>query len=196
MNKLRVGILGGSFDPPTKSHIGVANQLIKENLVDQVWLMPCYVSYYDKQMVDPYVRLEMCKMETDKNPNLETCDFEVRYKLKMQTYDIMSRFLKEYDAEKYQFYFIMGMDNGNKIHTWDGWEELTSLVPFIIVPRDGYNQDVTINWYHKLPHQFVSSIVGDNGSSTKVRKEIKEKGSSLLVSDLVEDYIRVHKLYL
>lgn len=195
MRKIKVGILGGSFDPPTKSHIRVANHLVQQGVVDQVWLMPCYVSYYDKQMVDADMRLQMCRLETDTCEGLETCDFEVRYKLKMQTYDIMIKFLEEYDTDIYQFYFIMGMDNGNKIHTWDGWEELTNLIPFIIVPRKGYNKDVSIDWYHKLPHLFVNSIEEDDGSSTRVRKEIKEKGSSSLISDTVGKYIIEHKLY-
>lgn len=185
-NMRKIALFGGAFDPPTKSHLKVARSLLK--LVDEVWLMPCYVSYYDKKMAPAEDRIRMCQLATQEYPTIRVSSFEIANKLKGETYEIMEHFLNSHGGDD-QFYFVIGQDNANKMHTWGGFDRLTNMVPFLVVPRMGYEPDPLITWYRQPPHIFFEDLVPNDGSSTQVRNEFAEKRSSDLVTDAIAKYI-------
>ena len=47
----RIGLFGGSFDPPHQGHLEIAESLIRKDIVDQVYFVPAYVSYHNKKYV-------------------------------------------------------------------------------------------------------------------------------------------------
>ena len=74
----RVGILGGSFDPPTKGHIQVAQHVLDNcDEIDEIWLSPCYKHMHEKIMVLPNHRLKMCELTNKGNYNIGVFDFEI-----------------------------------------------------------------------------------------------------------------------
>merc|ERR1719264_1330642 len=62
--KTRVGILGGSFDPPTLSHLFIGAELLNQKIVDEVWYIPCGYRT-DKKLTDGQIRIEMLKNAID-----------------------------------------------------------------------------------------------------------------------------------
>lgn len=192
----KVALFGGAFDPPTRSHLKVAKSLL--TLVDEVWLFPCYVSYYDKKMALPDDRLRMCQLacSEEKDQRIRTCDFEIRHKCQEESVEILEHFLEKYRGTPNKFYFVIGMDNVSKICTWGGFDRLKKIIAFIIVPRLGYEIDEKITWYLQPPHIYYKNLEPDDGSSTQVRKEIKQTGESSLVCQSVLDYIQENALYL
>ena len=75
---MKIGILGGSFDPPHKGHIIIANRLLKLRQFDQIWLMPCYHHPFNKKLSPSQTRLEMIKfLENDK---VKVSDLEINQK--------------------------------------------------------------------------------------------------------------------
>ena len=57
---MKVGIIGGAFNPPTFGHIRMAQ--VAREYVDEVWLQPCFNHMYGKNMVSPQQRLDMCRL--------------------------------------------------------------------------------------------------------------------------------------
>jgi nicotinate-nucleotide adenylyltransferase len=188
---MKIGILGGAFDPITKGHIEICNYLINEKIVDEVWLSPCYVSHYGKNMADDNSRLEMCKLAID-NAKIKVSDFEIKNKLSGDSLDILSKYMEA--NKEHQIYFIIGMDNGIKITTWPDWEKLIALLPIIVVPRVGYT-DITNLWFTKEPHIYAKNCPANDISSTQVRKDIKETGKSSYLADEINEYIKNNKTY-
>lgn len=198
--KTRIGLLGGAFDPPTLGHLDLADYLINNQIVDEVWLEPCYKSYYDKNMRSPEVRLEMCQraIEDFGNIDIKVCDFEITNKVEGETNEGIDLFFQQYGTSDRKFLFMIGMDNANKIHTWGGWEELVNKIPFIIFPRNGYHFDNTKTWYLTTPHIFIDQYVPIDISSTVIRNFYKDrKGNEHhdKITDSVKKMIDTMQLY-
>ena len=56
---VRVGVLGGSFDPPTISHLQMASETINKGLADEVWMIPCGARPDKPNLLPAETRLEM-----------------------------------------------------------------------------------------------------------------------------------------
>jgi len=188
----KIALIGGSFNPPTKSHLQIVNICLK--YVDEVWFLPCYVTYYNKELISPKTRIKMLKLmlQNLNTTKIKICDFEIRNKLVDETYPNMLKFLQYYNEN--QFYFVIGMDNANKIHTWGDYKNLINLLPFIIIPRKNYQKNNKIKWYLKKPHILIN-VQDIEGSSTEVRQDIAKNIKSKYLFDNIYKYILNNKLY-
>jgi nicotinate (nicotinamide) nucleotide adenylyltransferase len=83
-------------------------------------------------------RLKMCELAIEARreaaSGVKACDYEFKHNLRAESFEIVSRLITEYSAT-FQFSFVIGLDNAHKIHTWSKWQDLISLLPFIVVPR-------------------------------------------------------------
>ena len=184
-------IFGGAFDPITHAHIDICNYILDNKLADKVMILPCYKSHYDKKMAPPLERFTMCRLAIN-NPKIEVSDFEIINFLTGETLEILPKLMKQYPDDK--FSFVIGMDNAVKINTWTDWEKLTALLPFIVLPREGY--EPKDQWFLQKPHIYLKDYKANSVSSTQVRKDLIERGTSSLVDELVMEYIKMRKLYL
>lgn len=202
MKKTTVGILGGSYDPPHLAHFLLANK-IKE-VVDEVWITPCG-HRPDKPMLSPYnTRLEMCRLAF---PDFIVSDYE-QGKPMIPTYLLLTQLSETYPDKK--FYFVMGMDLLETLHTWNYFDQLTNEVNFLVVNRGGYNIS------QRIQEEFLSrdnfKIVETNFlielSSTQIRNESGQvlrteeennekirKVNSLVGIDSISNYIVLSNLY-
>lgn len=192
----KIAIYGGSFNPIGNHHVNIAQKLLF--LVDEVWLMPCYKSITGKNMEDDKHRMNMCltSIEDYGNMNIKLCDYEIRNQLFDESYNILSKFLDYYSLGQYdkKFYFVIGSDNALTIHTWENWDRLLSLIPFIVIPRPGY-EIPNDHWCKKYPHIYYDEIELSNNSSTLIRKELNDNKKTDLVNPRVMEYILDNGLY-
>jgi len=165
--------------------------------------MPAYNHMYNKDMVSAEHRLAMCELAVKKDNRIKVFDYEIRNKLKGETYYFFKRLKEEKDlTEKYQFAMIMGLDNANTFDKWVNYEELERLAQFVVVPRSGVKRDLNVNWYLQKPHIFLNSETSIiEASSTLIRHILK--GSNLDKPEIlnyldqnVYNYITNNKLYL
>ena len=209
MDKMKkVGLFGGSFDPPTKAHLQVAEQLIERGVLDEVEFVPAYMSYHGKDYgATPQQRIDMLYLliESSKyRDNMTVNTFEIDNKMKSSTCDFVVKFLDEHDiffSRKY--YFIIGADNAKKIPNFINAEKLISLIPFIIVNRGSENLD-NLDWCNNdNTHTIVNIGEGvKNISSSYIREciyNIESKGLPVefnrLCSMNVFAYILNYQLY-
>jgi len=187
--KTQVAILGGAFDPITLGHIQVAQLILNQSMVfDEVYLMPCYQHIFNKKMVSPEHRLEMCKIAAAVDGRIKTFDYEISNKFSGETYNLAKRLLedKRY-KDTHSFSFVIGLDNANTFDTWVNYEELERLVRFVVVPRTGEKAKKGVNWYLKEPHLFIEPDQPlMEMSSTTVRKDL-----GLLSLDKTTDTITI-----
>jgi nicotinate-nucleotide adenylyltransferase len=176
MEKRRIGLFGGSFNPPTKAHLYVAEQLIERGIVDDVQFVPAYVSYHHKEYEASCTdRLSMLSLMVDESKykqNLSVNAFEMIHKMQSSTYDFVTRFCDEGADSTNKYYFIVGGDNARKVPNFINGEELIKSIPFIVVNR-GYENIESIEWCNNDPHITVN--IGDVlpfCSSTQIRNAI------------------------
>lgn len=188
---MKIGLFGGAFDPVTLSHIRVAKEVLHQVDVDTIWLLPCYISRYNKKMVDCELRCAMVKLATEPYIGIDLCDWELINQASGKTYDLLNRIKNDYPD--YHFQLIIGQDTVAKMSDWYNWEALRRENTFIIVPRLGAEP---------LPDDFkkrdiLIHMVPDDVSSTKAREAIARGEEPFdLIDHQVLRFIKEKNLYI
>ena len=195
----RVGILGGTFNPPHNGHVDMAHRVKGEFSLDEVCLMPCGNPPHKTEGLAPKeMRLQMtrmCAAGTDVN----VLDFEVKKRGYSYTVETLEA-LREKNPET-DYYFIVGEDTVFELCTWHAFERLFKLTKFICVRRQ--NHDILrlsaeisrLQWSYGA-QIFLSEYTGLFVSSSYIRKRIGEgRGIEGLVPKNVEEYIIANGLY-
>ena len=141
MNYRKIGILGGSFDPPTISHLQLASEALNVLKIDEIWMIPCGVRT-DKQLkTEAHQRLYMVERAIkDYFPEgypIKTNDIEVANGPSIPTYFLMKELELKY-GNAYKFYFMMGSDLIPGLIKWDEGQKLIDEINFIVFERKGY----------------------------------------------------------
>ncbi len=198
-----IGILGGSFNPPTIGHIKLAEFALTHTDLDQVWIMPCNNHRFKQKLQSAKHRLKMCAIACAKSKsNIKTINFEIKNKLSGSTYETNRLLQRKYPD--IIFKFIIGMDNAKGINSWKNAEHLKANVPFIVISRQGITGDDKPQWYNVCPHTFINagSEVPET-SSTEARalimnykEEAGNHGLDRLLYKEVQEYIYANNLYI
>lgn len=186
----RIGILGGSFNPPHYGHLLIAEQVGCQLELDEVWLMPTATPPHaeTKTTIAARHRLEMVRLAIDSNPLFKIQTIETDRGGINFTVDTLTS-LQEWHPEA-EFYFIIGTDSANDLHTWRDIDRLVELVNFVGVQRPGefpYEGDYPILW--------IDSPTVDFSSSSIRMRCFLEQSIRYQVPDAVRYYIDAHGLY-
>ena len=166
---MNVGVLGGTFDPPHKAHIKIAERSIEQFNLDKVIFIPSGNPWQKKDATSFIHRYEMTKILIKESHSFEISDIENSQKKPSYT----SETLKKLNQPKEKLYFILGSDAAMNIKTWKNYEILPSLTNFLIALR---SEDSIENLDKNFPFNY-EIILGDklNLSSTSLRKKLKER---------------------
>jgi nicotinate (nicotinamide) nucleotide adenylyltransferase len=188
----KVGIIGGSFDPPTLCHLDIAESLLERNIVDIIWFMPCRISLHNKILSDANHRLKMLEILISKSKysdRIYISEYDLHNDTDGSTYSLVTSFLNKDDFNilygDVKFYFVIGTDNAFNIDQFKNYKKLINLIPFIVLYRHDLfsTNDITINfWFLKSPHKYLSDIYIPEGSSTDIRYAIKDIKTGLYKS--------------
>ena len=130
---LRVGLLGGSFNPPHEGHVHIsliAQQTLK---LDAVWWLvtPQNPLKNNHELLSYDERLEKCKTLT-RNTDLVVTDIERKLN-ENRSYETIK--VLKLNFPKTAFIWITGMDNALQFHKWYRWQDLLNLVPTAHIAR-------------------------------------------------------------
>ncbi|BAQ11513.1 nicotinate-nucleotide adenylyltransferase [Bacillus sp. OxB-1] len=185
----KVGILGGTFNPPHIGHLIVANEVRIALGLAEVRLMPAAVPPHKMVPHDATVlqRLHMVELAVAGLEGLAVSDFEVERGGISYTYDTMSEMTaREPDVD---FHFIIGGDMIDMLPQWYKIDELSRLVKLVGVHRPGTIGET------EYPIIYVD-IPQIDLSSTMIRNRYSDRGTAqLLVLPAVEEYIHKENLY-
>ncbi len=194
---MKIGIFGGSFNPPHKMHEEIAKKLIENHEVDTIIFVPTGMKYeYKNNLIENKYRLDMLKIITKNHKDYQVSDFELKEEA-VYTYQTLDHFQKIYPND--ELFFICGADNLSYIEKWKNAEYLINTYKFLVIVRNTntINELLEKNKDH-LDHIIVSSITPSPISSTVVRELIREKKyeeAKEYVSKEVLDYIIKNHLY-
>jgi nicotinate-nucleotide adenylyltransferase len=130
---MKIGILGGSFNPLHQGHIHLANLALKKLQLNQLWLIPTiYNPLKDKSIylsIDD--RILNCKNLTKNHPRIFVKKFSEIY-----TIELVKKLKSQHP--NYHFYFIMGADNVENFHNWKNFSNLIKNISIAIFSRNNY----------------------------------------------------------
>ncbi|MSB10877.1 nicotinate-nucleotide adenylyltransferase [Finegoldia sp. BIOML-A1] len=196
---IKVGIMGGTFDPIHIGHLILAMEAINYKNLDEVWFMPTGNPNFkqDKNVTDKQKRFEMVKIATQDNKKFNVCDYEINKNGVTYSWETMKYLRENYD---YDFYFIMGEDSLMSVETWENAEDFlenTKILACIRRQEEMSKLDVKIDDL-KLKGYFVEKIPASfiDISSTKIREKVQtNQDFRYFVPNQVFEYIVRNKLY-
>ncbi len=192
---MKIGIFGGSFNPPHKMHKEIAIELIKKHYVDKVIFVPTGSKYkYKNNLLSDKVRLDMLKLMCRDVNNLEVSDFELKDDV-VYTYLTLNYFKNKYKDN--EIYFICGTDNLSYIDKWKRGEYILSNNKILVIKRNTDNINALLDKYKDYKDNIIVTDIKENEiSSTKIREMIyNNKRVKNYLDNKVLDYIIRNKLY-
>lgn len=194
---MKIGIFGGSFNPPHKMHVDIAKQLLNKHYVDKLIYVPTGSKYkYKNNLIPDKYRYDMLKIITDQDTRMDVSDFEQKDHI-VYTFETLAHFKQEYPND--EIYFICGTDNLSYIDQWKNGIELLKNNKFLVINREGNEVTELLEKYKDYKENIVvADIPLNNISSTNIRLLIagnkKEELNNLLDKGVIE-YIYKENLY-
>ncbi|MBB6454346.1 nicotinate-nucleotide adenylyltransferase [Salirhabdus euzebyi] len=184
----KIGLLGGTFDPPHIGHLIMAEEVCEKLQLDEVWFIPVNVPpHKEASTTHGEHRLEMVKRAIEGNKHFKLEPIELKRKGISYTVDTVKQLKDKHP--KHTFYFIIGADMVEYLPKWHQIKELVQLVQFVGVNRTGYKVKSDFNVI-EVPIPFVDI------SSSQIRDRVGEKiTTKYWLPDSVRRYIREQDLY-
>jgi nicotinate-nucleotide adenylyltransferase len=134
---LRVGLFGGSFNPPHVGHLLVASYVLATAEVDRVWLMPAFVHPFGKQLAPFADRVEMCRrLAALFSGGVEVTELEREVGGDGRTVDTLEHLAKTRPHVKPRL--ILGSDIAAEVAGWKRFDRVAELAPPIWIRRGGH----------------------------------------------------------
>ena len=168
--KIKIGILGGTFDPAHKGHLEISKQAKKRfNLKNIVWAITKQNPFKNESKSNLRSRMQFAKKMIGKNNYIKVKFYEKKIGSN-RTIDLIKYLSKEKHNE---IYFIMGADNLINFHKWHKWKSIIKRCNILVFDRQGYKakslKSVTFNGTNKKNLTFVN-FNKVNISSSQLRK--------------------------
>lgn len=171
-----VALFGGSFDPPHLGHVRIVEEALKIADVEKVVIMPTFLNPFKAgSHASSELRLKWIRGIFQDMPNVEVSSFEVDLQKSVPSIQSVLYLLKKYQ----KVYLIIGADNLQSLHKWERYEELDSLVTFVVATRGKV----------QIPENFLQLPVEEKISSTELRKTLDgSKLSQIYMDEILEFY--------
>lgn len=196
----KIGIMGGTFDPPHIGHLKMAECALKELDLEKVVFVPTGMIYY-KQQGEASALDRFCMVSTaiEDISNFEVCDIETKENSFSYTAETLEKLGDIYkDA---QFFFIVGADSLDYMDTWKTPEKLFALCTVVAVGRQGFSKDNSQKKAEELTLKFGADIrildmPNIDVSSTEIRERCRlNKDISGMLPKKTAAYIKQKNLY-
>ena len=135
---MRIGLLGGTFNPIHSGHLHIAEAVQKKLHLDRILFIPSGNPPHKKEQAIPPAehRLEMTRLALLNRPDFELCDIEVKRPGKSYSVETVAELKRRYPNDR--LFFIIGTDAFCDLPTWREPERLLTLCDFVVVSRPGH----------------------------------------------------------
>jgi len=188
---MRIGILGGTFDPAHNGHIYLAKKACQRLSLDNIIFIPAYLPPHKKgvKVTPAKDRFNMLKLAIRGNKKFKISDMEIKRKGRSYSVETLRHLRKKY-GRKTELFFMTGSDSLKELNKWKNLEEILSLCKFVIVERPGFKIK------KPLKGVITLKISAKNISATDIRTRIiTGKPINRLTPGSVQNYICSHRLY-
>ena len=198
---MKIGILGGTFNPPHKGHISLARAAMEECSLSQVIFMPSGISYFKNGtgVLSARIRSEMTELAIRAEAGFVIDDREAIRNTNSYTSDTLKQLRNEKKSD--EFYYIIGADTLFSIEKWKSPEVIFKEAVLTVEIREGYDLQPLKEQIDRLKRLYGASIFllkhpAVDISSTRIRELSRQgKDISAYVPAAVADYIEQHRLY-
>ena len=219
---MRIGIMGGTFNPIHNAHLYIAEESREAMGLDEVVFVPAAVPPHKE--VEFHVteehRVKMVELAVSSNPYFKVSDVELTLPRPSYSVKTVEVFQEKY-GKKAELFFLTGMDSFLEINTWHSVDRLIGMCDFVTTFRPGTDYEVLSR--HKFIHEvdvvmlemlqqkakavgrmemvsgrylWLVSSLGMDISSTEIRRRVKARRSvKYLLPEQVESYIIQNGLY-
>ncbi|MFC3748279.1 nicotinate-nucleotide adenylyltransferase [Paenibacillus sp. GCM10012306] len=192
---MKIGIMGGTFDPPHIGHMLAAESARDTYRLDEVWFMPSHIPpHKHKAGASGEDRLAMVQEAVKDHPSFRALDLEVLRGGVSYTIDTIRELQSKHPQS--EFYFIIGADMVEYLPKWQSIDELVQRLTFIGVGRPGTTLDLKALPDHIAGRVTLADMLQVDISSTMLRQRAAE-GRSIryMVPDGVYEYVQRGGLY-
>ena len=138
IQKKYIGILGGSFDPVHKGHLGISKIAIRKFKLKKIyWVVTKKNPFKNKTFYSLNERVRLAKKISRTQKKIQTIHLENIIK-SSRTIDMVNYFIRKKNIKN--IYFIIGSDNLIRFHKWKSWKKIVKLVKLIVFSRRGYDR--------------------------------------------------------
>ena len=193
---MKIGIFGGSFNPPHNMHKNIAKELIEKGYLDKVIFVPTGMKYeYKNNLLNDKIRVKMLSLMIKDEKNMKISKYELKNKT-VYTYETLNYFKKKYKDD--EIYFICGTDNLTYMDTWAKGIDILENYKILVIKRDTDDINEIIKRLKKYQKNIIiTDIIPNNISSTKIRNMIKDENKK--INDYLDlsvlNYIKRKKIY-
>jgi nicotinate-nucleotide adenylyltransferase len=206
---LKLGILGGTFDPIHLGHLRSAEEIGEELCLEKVYLIPsASPPHKTRESITPFHhRLSMARLAVGDSPVLEVLDLEGKRPGLSYSVETLKEFHNAFSPDP-ELFFILGLDAFLEIKTWKEYQNLFKYSHFVIIQRASYRSEKLESFLFSLsvgvtktdsPDVFMTpsgktlllkTPTRMDISSTNIRETVR-RGRSIrfLVPDSVRNYI-------
>ena len=189
--KTRIGIFGGTFNPPHLGHVRLANEAAERIGADKMLIIPSCIPPHKMpgKLASGEERMEMCRLAFD-DEIFEISSIELDRGDKSYTVETLRELKKLYpDSE---LYFIIGSDMLETFMQWYRWEEILSLATLCAASREeGFKADLSVYTPEQRERIIFLDFEPLEVSSTQIRVEIAKNAVPEYISPEVLKYIDV-----
>ena len=168
--KIKIGILGGSFDPAHKGHLAISKEAKKRfDLKKIIWALTKKNPFKVESKTSVSKRIKDCKKIIGLNPFIKVKFYENIIKSN-KTIDLINYFKKNKDIE---IYFLMGADNLITFHKWHKSKSISQKCNILVFDRHGYKKNsLKSKTFRKLNKSILTFVEFKkvNISSSQLRK--------------------------
>ena len=168
--KIKIGILGGTFDPAHKGHLQISKEAkIRFDLKNVIWAVTKKNPFKNQSKLELKKRIRIAKELTNKNKFIKIKFYEDKINSN-KTIDLINYLKKN---NKVEIYFIMGADNLINFHKWHKWKLISQKCNILVFDRQGYKakslRSITFKLLNHKSLKFVK-FKKVNISSSQLRK--------------------------
>ena len=134
---IKVGVLGGTFDPPHVGHLHISRIGLKKLKLNKLlWIITKNNPLKPKPYLGTKIRIKLSKEITRKEGKIFVRYLDNKIKSK-NTFDLLNYIKKK--NKKIKLYFLIGADNLVKFHKWNNWKKIPKLAKIVVFARQNYS---------------------------------------------------------
>ena len=160
---MRIGLLGGSFNPAHKGHLYISNEALKKLKLDEIWWLVSPQNPLKSISAPLKIRLDNARAVA-KGHNIRVEDLETRFKTNL-TSKTLNHLIKRYSGSN--FIWLMGADNLTEINQWFNWKNIFNTMPIAVFNRGVYSYSVINSIAGKYYFSKLHKAKGSNSIFNK-----------------------------
>jgi nicotinate-nucleotide adenylyltransferase len=198
---VKLGILGGTFDPIHLGHLLIAEMVRQFLQLERILFVPAGDPPHKQNInkTSAHHRMAMVKLSIDSNPHFELCPVDLERPGPHYSVDTVQLIQLKYNISADDCFFIIGGDSLDTLPTWHNPHKLVTLCRLAVVHRPGYQPDVSalemiipgltsrVSWVEGM-------VIGIAASDIRAKIGLKQS-IRYLVTDETRIYIQQQQLY-